>query len=504
MAEGEGQGDRLLHVRPALPRRRGPPQAAAARAEGEARGAPRRPAANRAAVLFRPCRRQRRGDAAARLRDAASKASSPSAPTRPTAPTAPRPGSRSKCGFGQEFVIVGWRPSDVKARPFSSILLGVREGDRLSYRGRVGSGFGERELDELWPELQKRAVKTPPADDVPADVRRQRPFRQAGAGRRDRLPRLHRRGLCPPGQLQGTPQGQAGAGDRRRDPGRCAGSADQARPAAPRPRRRQEVAVPKPSPSSPSTRPGTTRRSRSRAYASPIPTRWSFRGTASPSASSPNTTCSSRTASCPTSSTGRSPGALSRRRGGRLLLPEARLAGLPRRLQADPHQGEGGERRLSLHRGRSRPDRLRADGRRWSSTSGARTTTRSRSPTASSSTSTRTRTWPSPRCGTRRKDMRDRLAALGLETFPMVTGGKGIHVVAPLTPRVRLGRRQGLLRGGGADHGRGGAEALPRGRHQGQAERHASSSTTCATAAARRRSARSRPAPSAARRCRGR
>ena len=83
---------------------------------------------------------------------------------------------KAKCGFGQEFVIIGWRPSDVKARPFSSILLAVREGDRLSYRGRVGSGFGERELDELWPELQKRAVKTPPADDVPADVRRRAHF----------------------------------------------------------------------------------------------------------------------------------------------------------------------------------------------------------------------------------------------------------------------------------------------------------------------------------------
>ena len=83
---------------------------------------------------------------------------------------------KAKCGFGQEFVIIGWRPSGVKARPFSSILLGVREGDRLSYRGRVGSGFGERELDDLWPELQKRAVQTPPADDVPADVARRAHF----------------------------------------------------------------------------------------------------------------------------------------------------------------------------------------------------------------------------------------------------------------------------------------------------------------------------------------
>src|SRR5690606_13427914 len=30
------------------------------------------------------------------------------------------------------------------------------------------------------------------------------------------------------------------------------------------------------------------------------------------------------------------------------------------------------------------------------------------------------------------KDIRDRLAALGLTSFPMVTGGKGIHVIAPL------------------------------------------------------------------------
>ena len=33
-------------------------------------------------------------------------------------------------------------------------------------------------------------------------------------------------------------------------------------------------------------------------------------------------------------------------------------------------------------------------------------------------------------------DLRDRLAELGLTTFPMLSGGKGFHVVAPLTRRA--------------------------------------------------------------------
>ncbi len=81
-----------------------------------------------------------------------------------------------KCGKGQEFIIAGWRPSDVKGRPFSSILLAVREGDRLVYRGRVGSGFGDRELRTLWPELKKRAVKAPQVEGVPKAILRHANF----------------------------------------------------------------------------------------------------------------------------------------------------------------------------------------------------------------------------------------------------------------------------------------------------------------------------------------
>jgi bifunctional non-homologous end joining protein LigD len=33
-------------------------------------------------------------------------------------------------------------------------------------------------------------------------------------------------------------------------------------------------------------------------------------------------------------------------------------------------------------------------------------------------------------------EFRDLLRQLGLETFPMVTGGKGVHVIAPLTPKA--------------------------------------------------------------------
>lgn len=83
---------------------------------------------------------------------------------------------KSKCGFEQEFVIIGWRPSDKAGRPFSSLLLAVREGDNFRYAGRVGSGYSGEGLDRLSQHFKALARKTAPVPDVPPDIARRARF----------------------------------------------------------------------------------------------------------------------------------------------------------------------------------------------------------------------------------------------------------------------------------------------------------------------------------------
>lgn len=83
---------------------------------------------------------------------------------------------KSKCGHEQEFVIIGWRPSTKAGRPFSSLLLALRENGELRYAGRVGSGYSGTRLDTLAAEFRKRARKTPPVKDVPPAIARQAKF----------------------------------------------------------------------------------------------------------------------------------------------------------------------------------------------------------------------------------------------------------------------------------------------------------------------------------------
>lgn len=55
---------------------------------------------------------------------------------------------KTKCIRRQEFVIVGWTPSD-KQRGFRSLLLGLNEKGKLRYAGKVGTGFTGDEIERL-------------------------------------------------------------------------------------------------------------------------------------------------------------------------------------------------------------------------------------------------------------------------------------------------------------------------------------------------------------------
>jgi len=72
---------------------------------------------------------------------------------------------KAKCVQGAELVIAGWSPSDKRGRPFSSLLLGSFEDGRLVYRGRIGTGFDGAAFDELMGKLTPLARKTPPFDE---------------------------------------------------------------------------------------------------------------------------------------------------------------------------------------------------------------------------------------------------------------------------------------------------------------------------------------------------
>ncbi len=71
-----------------------------------------------------------------------------------------------KCSCRQEFVIIGWTTSD-KQRGFRSLLLGTKVGDTLHYAGKVGTGFTMDRIDELMAMMKPLERKTVPVDDAP-------------------------------------------------------------------------------------------------------------------------------------------------------------------------------------------------------------------------------------------------------------------------------------------------------------------------------------------------
>ena len=67
--------------------------------------------------------------------------------------------SKAKCRAGHEVVIGGYTFREGTLR---SLLVGVHRNDRLVYVGRVGTGFGARSLELLWPRVKALTTRESP------------------------------------------------------------------------------------------------------------------------------------------------------------------------------------------------------------------------------------------------------------------------------------------------------------------------------------------------------
>ncbi|WP_029937032.1 DNA ligase D [Sphingomonas sp. UNC305MFCol5.2] len=76
-----------------------------------------------------------------------------------------------KCIHRQEFVIIGWTPSSAKGRGFRSLLLAVNGPDGLVYAGKVGTGFNQTTLHDLRERFDKIAAKEAPVKVPRAEAR---------------------------------------------------------------------------------------------------------------------------------------------------------------------------------------------------------------------------------------------------------------------------------------------------------------------------------------------
>lgn len=76
-----------------------------------------------------------------------------------------------KCRNRDAFVILGWQSSDKRGRPFASLALGVSDNGQWTYIGKVGTGFGSEQLEELASVMRPLSGGAAP-DNVTAEEAR--------------------------------------------------------------------------------------------------------------------------------------------------------------------------------------------------------------------------------------------------------------------------------------------------------------------------------------------
>ncbi|YCK81784.1 ATP-dependent DNA ligase [Arthrobacter sp. D3-18] len=70
----------------------------------------------------------------------------------------------------QEVVVGGWRPgAGARSGTFGALLLGIPDGDKLHYVGRVGTGFKDWQLRDVMEKLEPLGVGNSPFADIPRE-----------------------------------------------------------------------------------------------------------------------------------------------------------------------------------------------------------------------------------------------------------------------------------------------------------------------------------------------
>jgi len=91
--------------------------------------------------------------------------------------TGRRSGAWVKIKFhrGQEFVIAGYTLPRRSRKYFGALILGYYQGKRLIFAGRVGTGFNEKSLREIFGKLKKLEIDEPRVEEIQAPSGRWRP-----------------------------------------------------------------------------------------------------------------------------------------------------------------------------------------------------------------------------------------------------------------------------------------------------------------------------------------
>lgn len=77
-----------------------------------------------------------------------------------------------KCNQRDEFVVGGYSRSEVRGKPFSSLLLGTFADGKLTYAGKVGTGFDGSDFRDLAKTFKPLERRTSPFEEVPREERK--------------------------------------------------------------------------------------------------------------------------------------------------------------------------------------------------------------------------------------------------------------------------------------------------------------------------------------------